>query len=246
MCTVLFGWGALGPETLLLAANRDEDPRRASEGPQVLHFVPRVVGGRDRVAGGTWLALRERRSLVAVLNRRDPDRASPPRLRRSRGLLAIDVAVAGDGHPAACAEAARLLLGADLYAPCSLLIAGPEGAFLVTHGASVAPRIDAVTPGWHVITHQDLDDPTEPRSAWLTRELASFAPRSLEDAEARLGTWLASHGGPTPPVCLHDGPAVTVSVSRVWLARDAVRYRHGEGTACRAELLDYTTLIPPD
>ncbi|HTO91316.1 MAG TPA: NRDE family protein [Candidatus Sulfotelmatobacter sp.] len=243
MCTVVFGWNALGSDTLLLAANRDEDPRRPSAGPRRLHESPRVVGGMDLTAGGTWLAIRERRSLVAVLNRRDPDRISPPPRRRSRGLLALQIAASGNGDPRVCAEAARLLLGADLYAPCSLLIAGPEAALLVSHAGGGPPRVEKVAAGWHVITHQELDDASEPRAAWLASELARFTPRDRDEAERQLDVWLASHGNPGPPVCLHEGPVVTVSTSRVWLAADGVGYRHGEGPAHAATWTDWTTLI---
>ncbi len=245
MCTLIIGWNVLGPGTLLVAANRDEDPGRPAEGPRVLRSSPRIVGGLDRHAGGTWLAIRERRLLVAVLNRHDPRPAPPGPPPPSRGLLALGVAAAGEGRPDHAAEAARLLLAADAYAPCSLVIAGPDGAWLASRDRGSAPRVGPLAPGWHALTHAELDDPREPRAAWLVRELAAFAPRSADEALEGLEGWLARHGGPGPAVCLHDGPMVTVSTSRVWLTRDTARYLHGEGPACRARLDDHSHLLLP-
>src|SRR5580765_3334545 len=58
MCTVLVGRDVTGPGEILVAANRDEDPARPSDPPGILLDSPRLVGGRDRIAGGTWLAVR--------------------------------------------------------------------------------------------------------------------------------------------------------------------------------------------
>jgi uncharacterized protein with NRDE domain len=243
MCTLLIGWNALGPGSLLVAANRDEDPARPSDGPRELHHELGIVGGRDRLAGGTWLAVRRRRMMVAVLNRRERAPLAPGARRPSRGILALLVAAAGDGQPAHAAEAARLLLNADDYASCSLVIAGPEGAFLVVRDAGSTARVAAIAPGWHALTHAELDDANEPRAEWLVEQLRDFHPGSLDEAEERLGRWLAEHGGLGPAVCLHEGRMVTVSTSRVWLAPGAARYRHGEGRACTAPIVDYTHLL---
>ena len=58
MCTLIIGRDVPSPGQILIAANRDEDPARPSEPPRVLREIPRLVGGRDLVAGGTWLAVR--------------------------------------------------------------------------------------------------------------------------------------------------------------------------------------------
>ena len=100
MCTLIVGVSVMGPRSLLVAANRDEDPRRPSDPPLVLGERPRVVGGRDARAGGTWLAVRDGNAVVAMLNRCwNGDPPAPDPRRRSRGLLAVDVAAveAADG-----------------------------------------------------------------------------------------------------------------------------------------------------
>ena len=277
MCTLIIGRDILGPGTVVLAANRDERPERASEGPVVLAESPRVVGGRDRVAGGTWLAVRESRAVIAVLNRHDPLRDAPPAGRRSRGLLALDVATvspdfalemdpaderrelfdrirarSGPGLAYAALCRAFAALWADAYAPFSLLYAGAEGAWLVGQGAEGGPRLQPVPGGWHVITHADLDDESEPRTARLLYELAYFRPLSVEKATQRLGDLLRSHGSArgtgrdaalVPPVCLHDGVMCTVSASLVTLTSAGARLLHADGRPCERRFEDRSSLL---
>ncbi|HEX3113322.1 MAG TPA: NRDE family protein, partial [Candidatus Eisenbacteria bacterium] len=85
MCTLLIGIDVLGPGTAVLGANRDESPERATQGPGILVASPRVIGGRDLVAGGTWLAIRDARFVTALMNRR-PHPGDPTDALRSRGL----------------------------------------------------------------------------------------------------------------------------------------------------------------
>src|SRR5262245_50190673 len=129
MCTLVIGRDVVAPGTVLVAANRDEDPARPSLPPGVLGERPRLVGGSDRLAGGTWLAIREGRALVAILNRRDVSHLAnepAPRdpERRSRGLLVLDVARA-EGDDLAQAASARALaaLEAARYAPFTMVCA---------------------------------------------------------------------------------------------------------------------------
>jgi hypothetical protein len=277
VCTVIIGRDILGPGSVVLAANRDERPDRDSEAPVVLAETPRVVGGRDRVAGGTWLAVREARAVVAVLNRPDAHRDDPPAGRRSRGLLALDVATApadftldlepgderhatldrirercGPGLAYAALCRAFSALWADVYAPFSLLYAGAEGAWLLSQEESGGPRFRTVPGGWHVITHADLDDEGEPRTARLLYELAYFRPLSLEKAEQRLADLLRSHGSTrgtgraaeiVPPVCLHDGVMRTVSATLVTLTPAGARLLHADGRPCERRFEDRSSLL---
>jgi len=233
---------------VFVAANRDEDPARPSAPPAVLRDEPRVVGGRDLLKGGTWLALRGRRAAVAMLNRRAEPDAAPGR--RSRGLLALDVAGAGDGHPEAALRFAERAARTGEFAPFSLLYASPEGSWLLANDGSGAREPLRIAPGWHVITHADLDDASEPRTRWLTRQLAGYAPANPAEAERGLLALLSAHGDeapargePVPPVCLHAGRMRTVSASIVLLAADGARYVHIEGRPCTGVALDCTHLL---
>jgi len=252
MCTLILGRDVVAPGTLVAGANRDEDPARPTDPPGLLVAEPRVVGGRDRLSGGTWLALREGRALVAMLNRRPS--GPPPAAPRSRGLIALETAAvqaagtdargeAGDRTLAAAALAAALAaLARDAYAPFSLVFATATSAWLLTHEPGRAPRPVVIPPGWHVLTHTELDDRDEPRAARLLGELSRWRPRSLDDALTGLAERLREHGSGADAVCIHTGRMVTVSSSRIALDARGARYHHVEGRPCEATERDWSEL----
>ncbi|TMQ64167.1 MAG: NRDE family protein [Candidatus Eisenbacteria bacterium] len=243
MCTLILGRDVVGPRTVILGANRDEDPTRPAETPRALRERPRVVGGRDVRAGGTWLAVREGLA-VAMLNRRDGGEPAAPRAdRRSRGLLTIDVATVPE--PADAIDHARTLVARDRYAPFSLVLASPASCWWLSHDGDGPGRSVEVPAGWHVLTHMDLDDDRELRTVRLMRELDGFRPRTAEQATERLRALLGSHeaGAANPAVCLHQGRMVTVSSSLVWLAESEARYLHAEGRPCENPFVDYSRLL---
>jgi len=155
VCTVLlrFRPGARWP--VLLGAVRDEFVDREWDGPA--HHWPApwdgLVGGQDRRAGGTWLAVDPRRpALAALLNgpRRDPRPGDEPR--PTRGRLALRLLVEGD------------LPEGDELAPYDrfhLLLATPEQVDLWSWDAEQL-RHRAVEPGNHLIVNTGLDDHDDP------------------------------------------------------------------------------------
>src|SRR5256885_9505666 len=68
MCTVLLRFAPGTAQPLLFGAVRDEFVDRAWD-PPATHWGGRLLGGRDRSAGGTWLAVDpDRPAVAAVLN----------------------------------------------------------------------------------------------------------------------------------------------------------------------------------
>lgn len=245
MCTLIIGVDVLAPGAVILAGNRDEDPERPSRGPGILVESPRVAGGADAVAGGTWLAVRERRAAVAMLNRWHDGAPAPlePGL-RSRGRLTLDLAAAdaGSGLAAGARRTARAALERDRYAPFSAVFAAPSGSWMLAHrGGGSPPEISVIGPGWHVLTHRELDDPDEPRADFLVRTLRAWRPRQVDEARAGLMALLASHE--PPRACIHEGRMVTVSSFVVSLARDGAHYHHLDGRPCEREPVDRSDLL---
>lgn len=273
MCTLIAGVEILGPRTLVLGANRDESPARASAPPGVLRERPHVVGGRDLVAGGTWLAVREARSVTALMNRRPaPGRASAPSgsgTPRSRGLLCLDAAAlghpgpadrphridpgTGERHPARL-HAALTLLERAPYAACTLIgldVEEPCWAILAEAGQETGIR--RLEPGWNVVTHADVNDAREPRTAWILDQLAGFAPRGVDEALKGIARLLATHEDRErgiPGVCLHRDRFPTVSSSLIALGalgsegqERAPRYAHASGPPCETPFADYSALL---
>lgn len=95
MCLLLIAVRAVPGRPLLLLGNRDEFRARASAAAAPWHEDARVVGGRDLVAGGSWLALRSDGRHAAVTNVRTGLPATAP---KSRGWLVRDFML-GDTKP---------------------------------------------------------------------------------------------------------------------------------------------------
>jgi len=257
MCTLIVGRDVLGPDSLIVGANRDEDRGRPSEPPARRSEAPDVIAGRDARAGGTWLAVRDGQAVVAVLNRRG---APPAGTLRSRGLLALDVAGAsadGTAFADVALEAATASLSAHAYAPFTLVCATPLGGWLLAHDGD-GTALHSIDPGWHVLTHAELDDPAEPRTVRLARKLAGWQPATTGEAETRVLELLSLHGsyGDGAPsdapaaapveqaaVCIHEGRMVTVSTTLFRRSGSRARLLHIEGRPCTTPPRDLTPLL---
>ncbi|MGD0321819.1 MAG: NRDE family protein [Acidimicrobiales bacterium] len=76
---------------LVVGANRDERLDRPATAMTVLRSAgPRILGGRDEQAGGTWLAVNEHGLVAALTNRPASEDHDPSR--RSRGELPLALA----------------------------------------------------------------------------------------------------------------------------------------------------------
>ncbi|MGE5180001.1 MAG: NRDE family protein [Bacteroidota bacterium] len=264
MCTLIAGVEVLGPRTLVLGANRDESPKRAAAGPGVLRERPRVVGGRDLEAGGTWLAVREALAVTALMNRRPNPAAAAAaegKALRSRGLLCLDAAAAGwasdaparidpgtgERHPRRL-HAALGLIERDTYGPCTLVglnLDEPSWAMLAETGVETGIRI--LERGWNVVTHADVNDRNEPRTRWLLDRLERFWPIHVAEALEGIASLLAAHEDPdhgVPGVCLHRERFPTVSSTLIAIGgMGPKRYLHAAGAPCTTPYEAFTELL---
>src|SRR3954469_19281398 len=97
MCLIIVAHRISSRVPLVIAANRDEDHLRPSRAAHAWDEAPDVIGGRDLVAGGSWLAIRRDGRWAAVTNLRGS--AKQPDI-RSRGAL-VSGFVLGDTTPIA-------------------------------------------------------------------------------------------------------------------------------------------------
>ena len=103
-----------------------------------------IVGGRDRLAGGTWCATDVASATTAlVLNRTERHTGTP-----SRGVLPLAALEHGD----AWAEHVRV----DDMASFTLVVAGPSGVTAWTWDTSELTRAD-LGPGVHLATARGVD-----------------------------------------------------------------------------------------
>lgn len=144
MCLLLIAVDASPEYPLLLLGNRDEFHGRASATAGIWAADARVVGGRDLVAGGSWLALRDDGRFAAVTNLRTGVPATAP---RSRGWLVRDF-VLGAAAPIAFLTALRASTGD--YGPFNLVVGDRSGVFALGSGDG---RVHALEQGVHVISN---------------------------------------------------------------------------------------------
>ena len=237
MCTILLAWRCVADADVVLAANRDELVARASAPPGLLSEHPRIAGGRDLVAGGTWLAVAADGRLCAVTNRRtgsvDEVRRDPDRLSRGEIPMAALTNVDEAGLDAFLDG-----LGPGRYNPVNVLYASHRVAVVAHIDDEGPPRVVHLTPGPHVLTVRDVDDASRPKDAKLRTLLdgALAAASNAADLELHLRTVLADHTSPTDDpldaTCIHGDVYGTVSASTVVVANDRVTYRHAAGRPC--------------
>lgn len=181
MCTVIIEVRPGHPWPLLFAANRDERTDRPWDAPAA-HWPerPHVVAGRDRLGGGTWMAVRGG-LLAAVLNR--PGSLGPAAGKLSRGNLPL---LALDHGSSAAAAAALSALDAGAYRAFNMVLADRDGAWFVRGLGEGRPDAWALAPGTHVVT---AHDPNDPASLRAMTHLPRF--RSAAAPDPARGDWAA-------------------------------------------------------
>lgn len=247
MCTLLL-WKRQHPRyPLIAAANRDEYFDRESTGPTTLHAEPLVVGGRDEVGGGSWLAVNAGGFVVALTNRRDAGKHDPTR--RSRGLVVLEAA-RSKSFQEALANSTRL--DARAFNPFFLLIADADRAAVV-RAEGGAWRVDRIEEGAHAITNWELDAASPPAAARALRAARGSHFQPHEDAQAiarRLHEMLADHGEPDGSelgLCVHRAASSygTRSSTIVFLGHSLsdMQLFDAQGPPCAAPLVDMSAVL---
>jgi uncharacterized protein with NRDE domain len=222
---------------LVVAANRDEWLARPTTAMTVLRpESPRIIGGRDELAGGTWMATNEN-GVVAGLTNRPPGPAGRF-ARRSRGELPLFLAE--HATAALASEAfARTFHPAD-YNPCWLLVGDRDSLdYLDMSGrdGEDRPGVRGLSPGLHILENRELDADS-PKSRHVRRLLGDIEQRSGAELATFLASVLQNHEIPedakevapadggfvrplaTEAACVHAGPYGTRSSSIVLVPRD--------------------------
>lgn len=146
MCIAAFAFGIPGEFRLVFAANRDELHTRATAAADWWPGEPAVLGGRDLVAGGSWLAIDRRGRLGAVTNL---PQDVPRRYPRSRGSLVREFLTAD--RSAAVFAAEFTAHGAE-FGPCNLLLWDGEEF----HYAATGSEPVRLAPGVHAVGNAPL------------------------------------------------------------------------------------------
>ena len=238
MCVFILGLKLSPAWLLLVAANRDEYYERPTEPPHLLAANPRVLGGRDVRAGGTWLGLNEHGLVVALTNRYLGNDFQQPRLATSRGHLCL--AALREPTPAAAVTAVRGALAGAAYNPFNLIAVSAAEAFCIMHAGDRTETV-SLAPGWHLVANRRLDDPADPR---VQRARACLPPTPPDAAEALAPLFAGvcrDHGEAGVPagqldcICQHRERSGTRSSSLLFAdAAGRFTYLHAEGPPCQS------------
>jgi len=218
---------------LVVAANRDERYERPAEAMTVLADHPRVLGGRDAVAGGTWLAVNELGVVAGLTNR--PQRGGRDPSKRSRGELPLAFARWPDARRAVDAEAPAI--DPTLYNPCWLLVGDRQALFAVDVSGGDHAEVHELGPGAYVLENRPLGAPS---AKVLHTQEALVGLASGPDRSAALARVLADHTVPEP---LDDEAEILVpsengeGAPRPWPPELGANCVHTDGYGTRSALI---------
>ncbi|MDH4224996.1 MAG: NRDE family protein [Deltaproteobacteria bacterium] len=178
MCLILLSFQDHPESPLLLAGNRDEFYARPTAPPHLLNDSPRIWGGKDLSAGGTWMGVNENGLMAAITNRYGCPRppTDPPRSRGEivMGLLARE-------SPEAAAGWLEGLNPAD-YRPYTVLFGSPL-RFYCHSSLDNTPPV-SLAPGCYALSNAGLNDVSWPKVA---RSLAFWKASRRLPGEALIG-----------------------------------------------------------
>lgn len=231
MCTLALYFRISDDYPIIVAANRDEHFNRPSVPPLRLGDNPAIVGGKDLVAGGTWLGVNGHGLLVGVINRRPPGKQTAVEAVRSRGLLCLDLLRLKD------TEQCLMFLDAHKearYQPFTLLFCDRNDAYVSANAGETIQSMN-LAPGLHVFSNTMLhDERTEKMdrayslfAALLNHQKLSPSPADwmLPLREVLSDHSLRNRDEPREAICVHGESSGTVSSSIIFYSAREPRFR---------------------
>jgi uncharacterized protein with NRDE domain len=211
MCLLIALFGVTDGAPLIVAANRDERYARPAVSMTVLRESgPRILGGRDELAGGTWLAVNEHGVVAGLTNQPSP--AGRDLSKRSRGELPL--AFAACRTAAEGVEAAAAAIDPSVYNPCWMLVGDRDALFSVGLSGGHRPEVEELPPRRHVLENRPLHAESA-KVTWVSSLLAEQLAARPGDVTGALAAVLADHR-PAPgaqPVTLPDGRVLPPEIS---------------------------------
>jgi uncharacterized protein with NRDE domain len=178
----------------MVAANRDERLDRPAVVATVLAPKgPRIIGGRDLKAGGTWLAVNEHGLVTGLTNRPSPNGRDDSK--RSRGELPLALA----SHRDAASAVADFV---DRFRPSDfnsawLLVGDRTSLYYVELGEQAAPEVEQLEAGVHVLANGPLRA-SAPKIDHVRDRVRTLADLAQADALALMRSVLSDHTIPAP------------------------------------------------
>jgi uncharacterized protein with NRDE domain len=239
---------------LIVGANRDERLERPAVPMDVLRPAsPRTLGGRDGLAGGTWLAVNEHGIVAGLTNRPNPDGRDATK--RSRGELPLALTDANDVTTAVDAFVASH--DPRAYNAAWLLVGDRTTLVAIEMADDATPVATELPPGIHVLENRACGDPSV-KVDRVRALLADVDGLPAGDVPARLWQVLADHQIPAAvddevpdrPVevnaaCVHTDGYGTRWSAVITVADEAATrpsFMYTDGPPCTSPRLDASPL----
>jgi uncharacterized protein with NRDE domain len=188
VCLLIAMFGMVPDAPLIMAANRDERLDRPAVPITVLRdSQPRILGGRDELAGGTWLAVNEHGVVAGLTNQ--PSFAGRDPAKRSRGELPL--AFATWTTAAEAMRAVSAALDPASYNPCWMLVGDRETLFFIGIAGSGKPDVEQLGPGLYVLENAALRARSA-KAEFVTELVNEALPAQLDAGGAGLVAALES------------------------------------------------------
>jgi uncharacterized protein with NRDE domain len=223
---------------LIIAANRDERLDRPAVPMTVLREQgPRILGGRDLLAGGTWLAVNEHGVVAGLTNQ--PSAYGRDPTKRSRGELPLAFAA----HRSAAEAVDEVVPGLDpaRYNPCWMLVGDRETLFSIGLAGGGKPELEQLGPGLHVLENAPLRSGSA-KAAWVRELIGGLLAESAAAGELPGGGDLdAQRAVAVLETVLGDHrPAVTEprtdDTGRIWPPALSAACVHADGYGTRSAM----------
>ncbi|MFD1065809.1 NRDE family protein [Oceanobacillus locisalsi] len=149
MCLITFAYQAHPKYKFILLSNRDEFYQRPTLPASFWEDKPDILGGRDLLQSGTWLAVSKQGKFAAVTNFRDP--SVPDAKKFSRGELPVDFLLQNNGNEAFSHQLSK---NRHNYAGYNLLFGDKDSLY---HYNNVYNQIIQIEPGIHGLSNDTLN-----------------------------------------------------------------------------------------
>jgi uncharacterized protein with NRDE domain len=216
MCLLIALSQVVDGAPLVVAANRDEFYARPARVITVLRGSdPQILGGRDLVAGGTWLAVSDSGVLAGLTNQ--PTGGSPDPAKRSRGELPLLFAAYPDA--ATAVEKVCAQLDPSDYNPCWLLVGDRQSLFSVGLAGGHEPVVQQLPAGCHVLENVPMGTPSA-KVDQVTADVTARLATAREAEEYGVAGAAGANGAVDAlqrVLCSHQVPAA----GPVWRERPA-------------------------
>jgi uncharacterized protein with NRDE domain len=151
MCLIFLSLNDHPTYKLIIAANRDEFHLRKTAAADYWSDDPRILGGRDLEANGTWLAMTRSGKVSLLTNYRDPQNINPEA--PSRGQLVSDY-LHNEMHPEPYLR--KVEKNGAAYNGFNLLAGGVDDLWYFSNYQGVVRKL---SPGFYGLSNHLLDTP---------------------------------------------------------------------------------------